>query len=803
MSKIVSLVLSCPEVVPHLLRDLPQWVCWRYEARNGVETKVPVCARSGALASSMDSETWCTFDEALDAVARLSCDGVGFVFAQGGGVCGIDLDGCIDGNGRIAPSAQSIIDSLDSYTEVSPSGTGVKVFLLGSKPQGARCRSKAVEGFREIEVYDHGRFFTVTGVRVPGTPGGVEWRQAPLETLCARLWPTRPDGPPPASPPPPPAAGAGVRPWPPLTSTVANAAALSDEEILVRAASAANGEKFQRLWRGDTLLYQGDDSAADMALCCLLAFWANRDPERIDRLFRRSGLMRAKWDEARGGTTYGRLTVENACRGVRETFSGADPIGAAAATGAEPSVVARLGERDASSGRLVLDPRHSLPSAQAFLREHYQHVDRPKLIHQSGEFFEWTDNCYRFISDERLRARIFPWLDGAFRPKGSGLTPLEVTTRLVEEVLSAVRLLVTPEHEVAAPCWLDGGEDRPSARELLVCPSGSVHLPTGEHIVPTPLLFVRGSLGADLADGPESVVAWTTFLGELFGDDTQRVELLQEWFGYCLLQDMRLQKALLIIGPRRSGKGTIARVLGALLGQANVVSPTTSGLAGPFGLQQLLGKTLAVISDARLSGRDAPVLVERLLSIIGEDALTIDRKYLGAVTTRLPTKFVVLTNEIPSWNDTSNALAGRLLVLKLTESFYGREDIDLTNRLLRELPGILRWSIEGWRRLHARGCFVEPASSSGLKLAIEESASPLGQFIRERCEIGKDRRVPVDRLYDEFSAWCLSRGHPAPTSKPAFGRELNGLVTSLQTRRGTDDSRFYEGIGLLDKRLAA
>src|SRR5690606_6286310 len=125
----------------------------------------------------------------------------------------------------------------------------------------------------------------------------------------------------------------------------------------------------------------------------------------------------------------------------------------------------------------------------------------------------------------------------------------------------------------------------------------------------------------------------------------------------------------------------------------------------------LLNKRLAVISDARLSGRtDQAIVTERLLSITGEDAITVDRKHLAPVTAKLSVRFLILTNELPRLNDSSGALANRFLILPLRNSFLGREDTGLTSRLLEELPGILLWAIEGLRRLYERGHFLQPAS---------------------------------------------------------------------------------------------
>ena len=131
----------------------------------------------------------------------------------------------------------------------------------------------------------------------------------------------------------------------------------------------------------------------------------------------------------------------------------------------------------------------------------------------------------------------------------------------------------------------------------------------------------------------------------------------------------------MMVGPKRSGRGTIARVLKALAGSNSVVNPTLSTLARPFGLSTLIGKPIAVFPDARLSSRpDNAAIVECLLSISGEDDQTIDRKHMPAWTGKLPTRFVLISNELPRLRDVSGALAGRLIILRFTRSFYGQED---------------------------------------------------------------------------------------------------------------------------------
>jgi putative DNA primase/helicase len=293
---------------------------------------------------------------------------------------------------------------------------------------------------------------------------------------------------------------------------------------------------------------------------------------------------------------------------------------------------------------------------------------------------------------------------------------------------------------------------------------------------------------------------WRDFLARLWPGDEASVATLQEWCGYLLTPDTRQQKIVLLVGPKRSGKGTIARVIRALVGPANVVGPTLATLGTQFGLWPLLGKTVAMIHDARLSGRsDLAVITERLLSISGEDSQNVHRKNLPSLDARLTARFMILSNELPRLNDASGALAGRMIVLRLTESWYGREDIELTDRLLTELPGILLWAIAGWQRLRERGYFVQPEAGKELLGELADLCSPVGAFVRERCVLGPGYRVPVAELFATWKAWCETKGRKEPGTEQSFGRDLLAAVPTLRKvrpRDGEDRYRGYEGIAL-------
>ena len=257
----------------------------------------------------------------------------------------------------------------------------------------------------------------------------------------------------------------------------------------------------------------------------------------------------------------------------------------------------------------------------------------------------------------------------------------------------------------------------------------------------------------------------------------------------------------MVVGPCTPGKGTIARVIRAMVGPANVASPTLSGLALNFGLAPLIAKTVAIFADARLSGRaDGQVIVERLLSISGEDAQTIDRKHLTAWHGTLPARFVLISNELPRLGDSSGALPSRMVILHLTRSFFGAEVIDLTGRLLCELPSILLWSIAGWARLHRRGRFEQPASGRELADELDDLSSPVGAFVAEMCVLDPNRSCSVESLFMAWKKWCEDNGKDSVGEKSTFGRSLRASVPSIKRTQPTVSGkrvRAYTGIDLI------
>ena len=418
-----------------------------------------------------------------------------------------------------------------------------------------------------------------------------------------------------------------------------------------------------------------------------------------------------------------------------------------------------------------------------------------------GDWMRWRDTRWHEVEASEIRSWLYRRLENAAyvnKPQAVGprkTKPWAPTRHKIANVLEAVAAITHLRASVNPPAWLRDGPA--PAGEIVACANGLLHAGTRELHTLTPAFFNVVSVPFAYSADAREPTKWLAFLDQLWPGDPESVAALQEWFGYVLSGRTDLHKILLLIGPRRAGKGTIARILIAMIGKGRVAGPTLASLGTNFGLWPLLGKPLAIVSDARLGGANTGVVVERLLSISGEDALTVDRKFREPWTGQLPTRLMVVSNELPRFGDASGAIATRFVMLTLRESFLGRENTRLTEELLTELPEILSWSLDGLDRLTSQGRLSTPASSEDAVGALQDLVSPMSAFVRDRCETGVGLHIPVDSLFDVWKQWCVENKQRVG-SVQTFGQKLMAVVPALRrTRPEADDGtryRAYEGI---------
>jgi putative DNA primase/helicase len=435
-----------------------------------------------------------------------------------------------------------------------------------------------------------------------------------------------------------------------------------------------------------------------------------------------------------------------------------------------------------------------------------------------GEWHHWDGAAYRRTDETEFRATVtrlvreeFVRLNLAAQEDCGDEIPkaLKVTSGLIRDVTQALQSLCLVPGEVEQPAWLDAAKEQAPypAEEVLACKNSLVHLPglvagnvESSLRPPTPLFFSSAALDYSFDPHAPAPDCWLAFLDQIWPNDQEAKTALQEWMGYLLTHNTRHHKIGLLIGPPRAGKGVVARVVTNVIGKANVSNPSLADLSSRFGLWGLIGKSLAIIPDARLSGKtDQGAVLERLLNISGEDGVLVDRKNLPPLEIRLKCRLMIVTNELPRLHDESNALADRLLIFRFTKSFKGQEDPDLTEKLLAESPGILNWAIEGWSKLHEPGGrFTVPASSLELLNDFCELTGHVKPFVWECCLLADNASVLRADLFAAWQEWCRQRNQK-PGDRGAFGRDLRAALPNLsdsQRREGGEKVRKYVGICL-------
>jgi putative DNA primase/helicase len=464
------------------------------------------------------------------------------------------------------------------------------------------------------------------------------------------------------------------------------------------------------------------------------------------------------------------------------------------------SDLARAWEQGSGDELIVPPPSNPMAVARMFLSTHYTDNGRILIRHHRNTFWSYNGSCWPELDERRLSSDLYRWLESAkfWKKNGDGKERLEdfaPSRYKLADLIDAIKGHVHLDMHITPPAWLEG-----EARGVVPMANGLLDIATRELLPHTPDYFSPHVLPFDYDENAPYPSRWHRFLYELWGDDEGSQRTLAEIVGIILGGDTSLQKIFMLVGPKRSGKGTIGRVLTGLLGAHNVAAPTLSGLTTNFGLSPLIGRPLGLISDARLGSRaDGSVAVERLLSVSGEDSITIDRKYRDPWTGRLPTRFIVLTNEIPRFTDSSGALASRFVILVLSSSFYGKENPRLTDELIGESSGIFNWALEGLDRLLARGYFEQPATARAALRRLEDLSSPVGAFVRDRCVIDPVRHVDKDVLWEAWKEYCHAEGRDRAGTKNVFYRDLHaaypGLVES-RPRVETKRVRVITGIDL-------
>ena len=601
------------------------------------------------------------------------------------GLAGADLDDCLDSDGTPKPWAAAIIGELASYSEVSPSGEGVKVLYFGDVPKGGN-RKKVGDG--EIELYSHGRFFTITGQHLAGTPETIEPRQTQIETIHQRLFGV-----------------AGTKVLTPPQSP-ASRADLTDEDLLEKARNAADGDKFRRLYDdGDANAYAGDDSAADCALAGMLAFWCGPNPARIERLFSRSVLgRREKWHDR---PDYRQRTIDYVLKGRTEFYR--PPPRHSAKRGTRPMATGRQAPKthllqfnttDAGNGEVLAD----------------LYGDQLRYDWRRERWLKWGGHIWLTATTGQLIALAKRAARERYVAASAAENDLQRKWAFGSESKSRAEAAVYFAR--AEPPISDTGEGWDADLMLLGCPNGTVELATGT--------FRPGRREDRLTrgvavpyDSQATCPRWEQFLEEVFWGDRELIDFLWRSIGYSLTGSIKEQIFWLLHGPRGSnGKsiflGTLRYVLGDLAYSASFsLFDYACRDAHPQNLAQLEARRFVTAAESAESCR---LNEDRLKALTGGEPITAHLMRENDHTFPNTSKLWLSVNHRPRVLDDSDAFWRRAMLVPFTRRFVDAEKLEddpalardpavlpanknLLEALKAEAPGILKWAVGGRRRV--------------------------------------------------------------------------------------------------------
>ena len=756
--------------LPEKLKKDGRFCLWKYGERNGNAkgTKVPYNPNNPRQkARSDDPSTFAGYDKALEVLQRVpGFEGLGVGAFES--LCAVDIDHCYK-DGQFSAMASWIIDKMGSYTEISPSGEGVRI--LFSVPEGFQYDDLTYYVNRKdlgLEIYVAGstnKFVTVTGNVI--RQGRVEERAWEILEVAGRYM-ERPE------------IHAQDRPEEPT--------GLSDDEILHIASNAKNGEKFMQLWSGDSSGYPSE-SEADLALCSFLAFYTGRSAGRIDELFRQSGLMRAKWDANRGGKTYGEKTTEIACRGCRSVYNPQK------LRGLEPG-----DQTDVGQARVfVQEYGHRIRYSRAteFLIYNGQKWDENSLDVQrlSQELTERQLQEARKKLEEARQA-----YDRAVEedPESAGEAKKEVDRcgkyrKYVLQRRGSAKIKATMTE--AAPMVQIQTKDLDADGYLLNTPGGAVNLRTGEVRPHRPEDYCTKITA--VAPDQTGAEIWEAFLDRVTVGNRDLARYLQEVAGICAIGEVKREELIIATGTGGNGKSTffnlLARVMGDYSGSlsAEILTTGTKKNKDPE-KAELRGKRLVIAAELEEGMRLSTATVKQLCST---DEIQAEKKYKDPFKFRPSHHVVLYTNHLPKVGTSDSGTWSRLVVVPFMAKFRGEsgEIKDYASVLFEQCAGaVLSWIILGAQRVVLQGFQIKQPQC--VIDAIEEyrgDSDWLQHFLDARCVIGPGCTARGGDLYQDYRTHCMMIGETYVRSSVDFSRALQDAgISSRKTKTG----KIYSGL---------
>ncbi|QHM08328.1 phage/plasmid primase, P4 family [Bacillus subtilis] len=762
--------------IPQELKNAPQWILWRSEERNGKKTKVPYQI-DGSMAQSSNKRTWSTFATIMKFFNEQEYDGIGFMFSKDDPFIGIDIDHCVN-DGVLSPFAQEIIQTINSYTEYSPSGEGVHIIAKGKLPlRGPGTGRKNID--KGLEVYRHGRYFTFTGNSLDVSP--VQERSEEIKTIFDKYLTEREE-----------AKSVSAR-----TQSGSDMSNLSNKEIWERMFNSKNGKSIQDLFNGQ--LINGDHSSTDMALCNHLAFWTDKDAAKMDSMFRESNLFREKWDRQHSadGATYGEMTIAAAIYSTGPTIS---DLMEQKEQPYEVYFSQPQGSQVADTEEIIDTPPvfhlTELGNAERLVYYHGKNIrycNELDWLIWNGKM--WEEDSKRQI--EALTAQTLRAIYGEAKATEDGYRKKQLNDWAKKCERRNIRMNTILD---TRPMVAVRKQELDSHKYLFNCENGVIDLKTGE-LLPHDRDFLFTKISSVAYQKDADCPNWKAFLESIFIDEQGQpnyeiIDFMQKAIGYSLTGDTTEQVMFFLFGNGRNGKSTFINTVQQLLGDYG--RQTNSDTFIKKKNDSSINNDIARLDGARfvsaVESEEGQQLSESLVKqITGGEKMSA--RFLRQEYFEFTPEFKVFftTNHKPIVKGSDEGIWRRIRLVPFTVTIP-KEKVDkkLPQKLAAEMPGILRWAVEGCLKWQKEG-LKEPEVIRKATEGYREDMDILAPFLAEKCVIQQAAKIEAKELYKEYKDWCYENDDVELKNR-AFYRQLE--IRGFKKEKGAKNKTFIHGLTL-------
>lgn len=755
--------------IPQELKDYKNWVCWQAypdpKSHSGISKK-PINPKTGGFAMPNNSDTWSDFETAVRQSGKYS--GIGFMFSNSP-FFGVDLDDMPQDiedyqNGGADNIISEFVNTLQSYTEFSQSKTGVHIICKGTLPEGRRKAKNDSGGF---EMYENGRFFVVTG-NYCSEYGYINDCTESVKPLHSKYL------------------GKAAEPKPNRQNITVN---LNSVDDIVRAAcSAKNGSLFKALYSGDFSAY-ASQSEADMAFCNMLAFWCGCDSEKMDAIFRQSGLMRDKWDRKQSGTTYGVITLQKAISGCSQTYNPKQHNDYSISIG-NGKVIQTVDEE-----KMRAYTFDDMGNAERFVdlfgeNVRYCYTEKKWYFYNSmrwsvdnlGVILRMADKCV-----EAMKAEAKLYLQADEESGGDMAKAFEKHMKSSRSNKSKKAMLNEIEHHLPIlPIQMD------RYKMALNTPSGIINLKNGDVKAHNPEYYFTKITSVDCAEAADCP-RWLAFLDDIFAGDKDLIRYIQKAVGYSLTGSTAEQCAFFLYGTGRNGKSTFIDVIRDVFGDyAANIQPET--IMVKSSQSNAINSDIARLKGARLVTSVEPNegvrLNEGLLKqLTGDDTVTARKLYSEEFEFKPEFKLWMATNHKPIIRGTDTGIWRRIHMIPFDVQIpEDKVDKNLTHKLKAEMTGIFKWCIDGCLMWQREGLQMPAAVLKSVR-EYRREMDVISAFIEDKCTL--EGTVQASMLYAAYVSWADSNNEYC-MSNTKFSTELAKRFEKIKGR----NYNYFTGISI-------